>query len=377
MAQLDKVSVKGFKSIMELHDFPLNNLNIIIGANGSGKSNFLEIFKFLRATMQMSLPGFLEIDLNKYVQDYGGANDLLFLGPNYVSDEINLELYFGQNGYRIAFRPTQDDLLRIDREANCFLGSQYKKWYKLDSSHDGYTPSLIQDRTTAGATAAHGSSYYIYNSIEKWQMYHFHDAGRLAPIKKPQSIFDNKTLRFDGSNLASFLLKLKDYNNFLYKQIISSIQLIAPYFDDFSLIPDKNDNVRLLWKQKKVDKLFKPQVLSDGTLRFICLTTVLLQPIHPETLIIDEPELGFHPQAIAILAELIKARSEDTQLIIATQSPDLISYFEPEDIIIVDRKYNQSTFKRLSAKQLAAWLEDFTLGELWEKNILSGGPKYE
>ena len=377
MAQLDKISVKGFKSIRELKDFPLYDLNIIIGANGSGKSNFLEIFKFLRATMQMSLPGFLETDLKKYVQDFGGANDLLFFGPNYVSDEIYFEMFFGLNGYRLAFRPTQDDLLRIDRESNYFQGSHYSDWSNFMSSQDGYTPALIQDKNNPGETAPHCPSYYIYNSIEKWQMYHFHDTGRLAPVKKPQSIFDNENLRFDGSNLASFLLKLKDNNNSIYKEIINSIQLIAPYFDDFPLVPDKNDNVRLLWKQKKIDKLFKPQVLSDGTLRFICLATVLLQPIHPETIIIDEPELGLHPQAIAILAELIKARSIDTQLIIATQSPDLINYFKPEDIIIVDRKDNQSTFERLSGNHLADWLEDFSLGELWQKNILSGGPKYE
>lgn len=376
MAQLDNIYIKGFKSIKELKDLPLNNTNIIIGANGSGKSNFLEIFKFLRATMQMSLPGFLDTDLKKYVQDYGSASDFLYEGPN-AEKEVIFQMIFGCNGYRIEFRPTQDDLLRVDRELTYYKGSRYSGWSSLSSSIDGYTPYLLTEKDFSGATARHGIGYHVYNSIEKWQMYHFHDTGRLAPVKRVQNVFDNEFLRFDGSNLASYLYKLQNDKNPIFDKIVSVVKLIAPFFDGFYLIPDKNDNIRLLWKQKKIDIPMKPQSLSDGTLRFICLATVLLQPIHPETIIIDEPELGLHPQAISMLAELIKGRAKDTQIIIATQSPELISYFEPQDIIVADRNNNQSTFKRLKNSEYDNWLEEYTLGELWKNNILSGGPKYE
>ena len=117
--------------------------------------------------------------------------------------------------------------------------------------------------------------------------------------------------------------------------------------------------------------------LSDGTLRFICLTTALLQPDPPSAIIIDEPELGLHPYAIEILAELIEATARKTQLIVSTQSPALLDYFEPKDIIIVNRKKGASVFERLNKEDLSTWLKDYSLGDLWRKNIIAGGPDYE
>lgn len=284
---------------------------------------------------------------------------------------ISFTLDFGDNRYGMELVPTQDDLLRIDTEGTLYKGSG--SWYSLYSP-DGFTPGLLTDRDRSGSTSIHGVGYYVFESIKNWQMYHFHDTGRLSLIKSAQSVFDNVYLRFDGSNLASYLLFLKRnpvYEKY-YFQIVDTVRQVAPFFDGFVLEANSQDMVRLLWKQKGSDYPMKPQALSDGTLRFICLATVLLQPKHPETIIIDEPELGLHPYAIGILAELMKARSYDTQLIVATQSPVLISYFEPEDIIVCDRKEGQSTFFRLDPGSLDVWLEDYSLGELWTKNVLSG-----
>jgi predicted ATPase len=375
MTKLDSLSIQGFKSINKLDALPLKNLNLLIGGNGAGKSNFLEIFKFLRAILKMPLPGFNETDLKKYVLDAGTASDFLFKG-NPGADSIQFDVTFGQNGYRVVLFPTQDGLLRIDAEATYY--SFTEKWYPL-SSNDGFTPGLLDDKDKEGVFAKHNISYYVYQSINLWQMYHFHDTGRLSPIKSDQSIFDHAYLRFDGSNIASYLYFMKNSSLWQkdYIQIIESVRQVAPFFEDFILEPNKNDMVRLLWKQKGSDYPMKPQALSDGTIRFICLATVLLQPKHPETIIIDEPELGLHPQAIEILAELMQARSLDTQLIVATQSPALISCFEAEDVIVCDRKNGQSTFNRLDSNSLSHWLEDYSLGELWTKNVLSGGPMHE
>jgi len=141
--------------------------------------------------------------------------------------------------------------------------------------------------------------------------------------------------------------------------------------------PKKNEKVRLNWRQKGSDYPLKPQHLSDGTLRFICLTTALLQPHPPSTIIIDEPELGLHPYAIEILAELIQAASERTQVIVSTQSPALVDYFEPENIVVVNRKQGASTFERMKMEDLSEWLDNYSLGELWRKNIVTGGPSHE
>jgi hypothetical protein len=335
----------------------------------------LELFKFVRAFVQLPLPGIQNADIKKYVLDAGTATDLLHKGKT-VSEQISITMHFGQNGYQLSLVPTQDDLLRIESEAMFYSGSD--KWYPLHSD-DGFTPGLLAEKDAPGVLSKHGVGYYIYASIKNWQMYHFHDTGRLSPAKRAQELFDTAYLRFDGSNIASYLhyLKHDPLGESVYNEIVSAVQLVAPFFEDFMLTPFSDDKIRLLWKQKGTDYPMKPQSLSDGTLRFICLATVLLQPNPPDTILIDEPELGLHPYAIAVLAELMKARSQDTQLIVATQSAELISQFEPEDIIICDRENGQSHFSRLTTDSVSEWLSSYSLGDLWKKQVLSGGPVHE
>jgi len=371
MARLERLSVKGFTSIRSLEDFPLADSNILIGANGSGKSNFLELFKFIRAFAKLPLPNLNHADVKSYVLDAGTATDLLYKGKD-SAQHIDITLHFGEFGYRFSLVPTQDDLLRIESER--IQDSSDGPWRSLHSE-DGFTPALLEEKEKSKTH----SEEAIFESIKNWQIYHFHDTGRLSPPKRTQDVFDTSYLRFDGSNIASYLLFLRNHPIFVssYRDIVSAVRLVAPFFEDFILKPFSDDKVRLLWKQKGTDSPMKPQALSDGTLRFICLATVLLQPKHPDTILIDEPELGLHPYAITILAELMKARSKDTQLIIATQSAELISQFEPEDVIICDRKEGQSTFSRLQTEPLSTWLSSYSLGDLWKKQVLSGGPVHE
>ena len=180
MARLDRLSVEGFRSIRKLDAFSLTNKNLLIGANGSGKSNFLELFKFVRAFMQLPLPGIQNADIKKYVLDAGTATDLLHKGK-LVSEQISITMHFGLNGYKLSLVPTQDDLLRIESEFMFYSGTG--KWYPLYSG-DGFTPGLLAKKDTPGVLSEHGVGYYIYTSIKNWQMYHFHDTGRLSPAKR-------------------------------------------------------------------------------------------------------------------------------------------------------------------------------------------------
>jgi predicted ATPase len=182
------------------------------------------------------------------------------------------------------------------------------------------------------------------------------------------------TLYEDGRNLAAFLYGIRDEYPLTYKRIIKVIQSIAPYFLDFYLEPNMNDLVRLLWKDKYSDTIYTPSGLSDGTLRFIALTTLFLQPNPAKVIVIDEPELGLHPQAIGKLAGLIKSVSaRDVQVIVATQSADLISAFTPEDVITVNQVNGETHFERLDSDKLSRWLDEYTLGDLWKSNIIQGG----
>ncbi len=374
MAQaLDKLTIKGFKSIQSLEDFKLTNLNVLIGGNGAGKSNFIDFFRMLRAMMELPLPGLASASLKSYIADAGGSDDFLFNGPK-ITQQIEIETIFGPNGYRFKLVPTADETFIIADEARYYRGGT-AGWRKLGTGNT--RPELLKDKNGTGFAGGPAVSYYVYQSVSSWKIYHFHDTGKSAPMRRSETIDDNQYLRFDAANIAPFLLYLKDNQTEAYNQITDTIRLVAPFFDDFILKPTPKEKVRLLWRQKGADYPLKPYHLSDGTLRFICLTAALLQPDPPSTMIIDEPELGLHPYAIEILAELIRSASQKTQIIVSTQSSPLVDCFRPEDVIVVTRKKGASFFERLNESELSEWLKDYSLGDLWRKNIVSGGPSYE
>jgi len=225
-----------------------------------------------------------------------------------------------------------------------------------------------------------GVGYDIYQSISNWIVYHFHDTSETSPMRRSGITADNQFLRTDAANVAPFLLNLRNGYFSAYNEIVKTVKLVTPFFDDFILLPThkgQKETVNLSWKQKGSDFPMQPYHLSDGTIRFICLATALLQPELPSTIVIDEPELGLHPYAIEILAELIQATAQKTQLIISTQSPALVDCFEPDQIVVVNRQHGESVFNRLQPDEFASWLADYSLGELWRKNVLTGGPAHE
>jgi predicted ATPase len=220
----------------------------------------------------------------------------------------------------------------------------------------------------------------IYESVSSWVVYHFHDTSMLAPMRRDQSVRDRQQLRPDASNIAALLLYLREKHAEACSLIRDAVRMIARFLDDFVLRPEEKGGqelVRLEWSQKGSDFPFQPSQLSDGTIRFICLATALLQPDPPATILIDEPELGLHPYAIALLADLIQSATERTQVIISTQSPALLDRFNAEDVIVVTREQARSEFKRLDPSALKEWLEEYSVGELWQKNVVDGVPTHE
>ena len=197
-------------------------------------------------------------------------------------------------------------------------------------------------------------AYYVLNSLKSWKVYHFHDTSESSKVKQTCNINDNRFLRPDAGNLAAYLYLLKEAHNPYYDNIVDSIRMVAPFFDDFNLRPSpfNPETIKLEWKHKDSDEYFDGHSLSDGTLRFICLATLLLQPSLPETILLDEPELGLHPYAISLLATLLRSTSTRTQVIASTQSVTLVNQLTPEDILVVDRDKQQSTFRRLNEEEI-------------------------
>lgn len=363
MPVLDRIKIAGFKSIREI-DLKLNQLNVLIGANGSGKSNFISVFRLLHEMV--------EERLQLFVGRSGGADNLLHFGRKHT-ERIALELSFGANSYDAALAPSESNSLVFEREA-CLFRGDYKPLHpmRLGSGHEESKVPRTSERSP-GRVASH-----VLEALKSWQVYHFHDTSPEAKVKQLGNIDDVDFLRPDASNLAAFLLSLKQEHEDSYLQIRNTVRMAAPFFHDFKLRPYRNnkEKIQLEWTERGAEASFNAHTLSDGTLRFICLATLLLQPEPPSTILIDEPELGLHPYAITLLASLLRgATSGFNQVIASTQSVTLVNQLSPDDIVVVEREGGASVFRRLKRKDVASWLDDYGLGDLWEKNVFGGRPK--
>jgi len=297
-----------------------------------------------------------------------GVNSLFFKGIK-ETEEISFEVFFGQNSYGFNLIPTDDNRIIFKKEYFGYYGA----WANETNVGRGHSEAMWQTGTN------NKIAVYVIPILanQNWRVYHFHDTGKTAKVKQEHNISNSKVLFFDAANLAAFLYRLKQNFHKNYIEIIQTIQLIAPFFDDFDLEPQEGNEEQIIlkWRQKGCEDIFNASQLSDGTLRFICLTTLLLQPheLQPATIIIDEPELGLHPYAITIFAEMVKQLSDEKQIIISTQSVELLNEFDVNDIVVVNREDSGSTFNRLDEEELKDWLEnDYALGDLWKKNILGG-----
>ena len=378
---LKNIKVKGFKSIREM-DLDLNPLNVIIGANGSGKSNFLSVF-----TMYHNISN---NRFQSFVRKTGGANSIIHLGAG--SDIVPIfEFDFDIFKYYCKLTyGTGDDLYieyeilhpkhqsKDDSTLN-LLGGELESILSLLADQEESSEILREVFDMDKIAIVEDFAKSLLSVFQESRVYHFLDTSVTAKIKQSCNVHDNKYLRPDSSNISAFLYLLKRKYLKNYRNIVETVQMVTPFFGDFDLepTPDNENYIMLEWHHKESDDYYNADQLSDGTLRFICLATLLLQPNLPPLILIDEPELGLHPHAISVLAGLLKSISSKTQIIVATQSVTLVNQLSYDDVIIVDRVNEESVFSRPEREKVETWIKEFEeygMGDLWEKNIIGGNP---
>jgi len=364
---LRRISIRGFKSLRDA-DIELQQINVLIGANGVGKSNFLAFFRMLNYLTSKGL--------QVYIAKAGGADMLLHYGSK-NTPRLECSLAFdteqGTNIYEMSLTSAAGDTLIFTDEKACFNRRDGTQRLPISLGQAGHKETALDESTVEGISRV---GRFIRSAMSMWRVYHFHDTSPEARLKKKCSIYDNEYLRDDAGNLAAFLFRLRSESSPYYNRIVEAVRQFAPWFGDFVLRPDvvNSGSISLAWRERDSDHLFSVDQLSDGTVRMMALATLLLQPQLPSCIILDEPELGLHPYALNILSDLIKAASMKSQVILATQSAHLVDQFAAKDIIVAERRNSQTVFERLNEEHLAAWLQEYSLGELWDKNVFGGRP---
>jgi len=358
---IDKLTIKGFKTLKDV-ELELGKLNVLIGPNGAGKSNLISYFEMLRRMV--------EEDLQVWTGQQDGADRVLTYGSK-TTPQLESFIQFGENAYRFALSHTVADRFVFIDEQVMMPGSG-----RVQSWGNGHVEAKLRTELRTPLFAPRMADW-CYASISDWKVYHFHDTGQKALLKQTHGLHDSLSLRRDAANLAAYLFMLREKHPYIYDDIVRTVQLALPFFHDFVLYPEMNEKgnytIRLMWRQRYSDEPFLADQMSDGSLRFICLVTALKQPKPPRTIIFDEPELGLHPYALTVLGSLLDTATLEMQIIIATQSASLVDEFSVDELIVVEMEDGVSTFKRLNQSQFSVWLEDFSVGELWEKNVLGGG----
>jgi len=365
---LEHVAIKGFKSIKEL-DLKMESINILIGANGSGKSNFISLFTFLRNLSSGKLQTYLEKN--------GFANTFFHFGSK-NTPLIEIDLDVGYNGYHVGFEHgVADDTLVFNTEY-CTLKSSSRKW--AVNGRKGESGLLPGSEAESDAVRIYTREY-----LEECRVYHFHDTSLTAGFKQASELDSSDYLYPNASNIASFLFRLKTSRNKhftkSYVDIIEAVKTVAPYFHDFHLEPrgyEGEEKVLLKWLHRDHDEPFSANQLSDGTARFVCMATLFLQPesLRPKSIVLDEPELGLHPAALEVLSEIIKVTAKENQVICSTQSVTFANQFDAKDFIVVDQDNGASKFKRVDKGELEGWLEEYSMGDIWTKNLIGGRPEW-
>jgi predicted ATPase len=373
---IKRVEIAGYKSIADTQ-LDLHPINVLIGANGAGKSNFVSFFHMLAASLDARLDG--------YVGTQGGAEVFLHQGAKQTREircalRVQTKAGNGTLYQSLVFR-APDTLTYGPAHAPGGRGRDRSKELIFDD-----LCAVVEEEG-----GNHPGQLVYFGLRDGIGAYHFHDTSLTGPMRKSAEISDNARLHSDAGNLPAMLYLYRElekkkksehpnkrYLGSAYARVRRMVKKFFPAFHDFVLKPERlNENrVLLRWRQEGSEHVFGPHQLSDGTLRAIALATLLLQPEKdlPSLIVIDEPELGLHPLGIELIAGLIRAVSLKCQVILATQSTTLLDFFDPEDIVVAQALRGVSRFQRLEREELTDWLRTYSVSELWQKNVIGGGP---
>ena len=369
---IESIHIKGFRSLADVEINELPRAAVLIGANGSGKSNLVRFFQMLSWMLRSHR-------LGAFIAQQGGAEDQLFGGSGVTSRmdaTMSIRTEVGRNDYRFSLAHVHPDRFIFADEAFRFSRDDHSDeadWHHLGGGHSeakiveaAQSPQFGGNRTTARV---------LLHLLRNCAVHQFHDTSDRSNFKIRWDVEDNNYLRSDGANLAAVLLRLEREDLRRFEMICRHVGRVLPVFDRF-LVEEGYGKALLRWKAKGMDKPIGTHLTSDGSLRFFALVTMLNLPpeMLPDVILLDEPELGLHPAAVTLLGGMIRSLSTDRQIIVATHSPLLVDGFDLDQVLLLDLHEGQTEIRRPEENGYRQWLEEYTTGELWQKNLLGGRP---
>lgn len=369
---IDRVRIHGFRSLADV-DAELPRLAVLIGANGSGKSNFIRFFELMHCMAFRRL--------SEFVAQQGGADDQLFAGSK-RTQEINATVSAitgkGRIEYDFALRYAQPDSLIVTKEL--FRKAGTHSGISLEFDAEVFKRSRVEAKLGEFRHATRVSNRdwigrHFSTILQRTHVFQFHDTSDNSRLKQSWDVDDNNMLRGDAANIAAILLRLERDHAHILDRITRHIRRILPIFDRFQ-IEESFGKVMLRWKPKGSNKTIGPHLTSDGSLRFISLVTLLNLPTEmlPSVLLIDEPELGLHPAAMELIAHMLMQIADDCQVVLATQSPYFVNCFGLDQTVVLDMARDCTKIRRLSQDEFNVWIQEYSPAELWHKNLLGGRP---
>lgn len=362
--RIRSVSIQGFRSLKSIENLELPQLTVLIGGNGAGKSTLIRFFEMLSWMLKSK-------NLQEFVMRHGGGDDQFFMGARQtprIHAELCLDTEKGQNDYRFDLvHLSAGDTVMVMNEAYRYSANNISTkadWIQIDAV--GKESGLLEQTNKTAKTIA--------ALLRQCSTYQFHDTSMNAAIHNRWDVTESFRLRSDGGNLAAVLLDLRKTDGKRYELIVQQICRVLPAFKDF-VLEEEAGKVLLRWGSRQSDKVFGSHLTSDGSLRLFCLLTLVNLPPDrlPDVMFFDEPELGLHPHAITLVAEMFKRLSLKRQIFLATQSPYLVDCFELENIIVASANNGETVLRNLPREQYQEWLDDeYQLSDIWLKQAVGG-----
>lgn len=372
-SRLESVSVRGFRSLADVELSDLGDVTVLIGANGSGKSNVIRFFEMLSWMLRSQ-------NLEQFVALQGGADDQLFLGnkvtPRMEAD-IRLATPDGVNEYSFALSYGAPDRFVFTEERLRFSRDDTEGQVPWQSVGSGHTEAKIHSAAQGSLPDVNPATARVIRRLfQDCGTFQFHDTSARSSMKQRWDVSDNRSLRSDGGNLAAVLIRLQDDYPDRFEWVQENVRRVLPSFDHF-VLEEEHGRIFLRWRGTTSDKTFGAHLTSDGSLRFFALVTLLNLPSEmlPSVALIDEPELGLHPAAVTLVGSMIDSLASQCQVIVATQSPQLVNCFGLDEIVVMELEDSRTVACRKGRHEYERWLdEDYTMGELWQMNLLGGRP---